>query len=184
MLVWCLVGEKKRTLDAQPVGSSNKKKKIGSTNAQEGQMNSYLVSPFLFDPGFVSRLDERGVRSAPLGKSCRAAGAESVGWSGNARQGPLCATESRKQTTRAESARCVSATAVATAPRGYNLRSFARQPFPFSHIFWLVARLVRPLSRPRTASHDTDRTNSCLIDALQEREESKGWEVPARLLRI
>ena len=76
MLVRCLVGEKKRTLDAQPVGSSNKKKKIGSTDVQESQIERYLVSPFLFDPGFVSRLDERGVQSAPLGKICFTSGAE------------------------------------------------------------------------------------------------------------
>ena len=168
------------------LGQRTRRRRLGRPMCKKGKWTAISrVSPFLFDPGFVSRLDERGVRSAPLGKSCRAAGAESVGWSGNACQGPLCATESRNQTNRAESARCVSATAVATAPQGYNLRSFARQRSPFPHIFWLVARLVRPLSRPRTASHDTDRTNSCLIDALQEREEkTKGWEVPARLLRL
>ena len=79
MLLWCLVGDKKRThAGAKPDGPSEKKPKMVPTNTKNGPMDGYLVSPFLFDPGFASRfkLDERGVQSAPLGKSCRTAGAE------------------------------------------------------------------------------------------------------------
>jgi hypothetical protein len=80
MLVRCLVGDNKGPQGANPEGSSKKKKKENvRTNAQKGQMDRYLVSPFLFDPGFVSRLDERGVQSAPLGKSCFTSGAEGYG---------------------------------------------------------------------------------------------------------
>ena len=79
MLVRCLVGDNKGPQGANPEGSSSKKKENVRANAQKGQMDRYLVSPFLFDPGFVSRLDERGVQNAPLGKRCRTAGAEAGG---------------------------------------------------------------------------------------------------------
>ena len=80
MLVWCLVGDNKRThAGAKPDGPSEKKPKIVQANKQKGPMDCFLVSPVLLDPGFVSRLDERGVQNAPLGKRCRTAGAEAGG---------------------------------------------------------------------------------------------------------
>ena len=80
MLVWCLVDKKRTHAGAKPDGPSEKKQKMVPTKPKNGPMDGYLVSPFLFDPGFASRLDEleRGVQlqSAPLGKICFTSGAE------------------------------------------------------------------------------------------------------------